>query len=845
VDGYWRGRRNAVIACTEVKIIKALLLLLIALPVFAADVELYVQPMHIEDDAGNILDLPGSTRWDTAQRKLKADDRYYDGDYWLIGRHRLEKTGNPSEPVVIPPDPIPDPVPDTPTVAASLSNGIVYSRIKRTIGPIETSFGSTTYTLNNPDLWDALPEVAKQFSDFSAPGQLVHLAEDGTETILYDCFTKLKPCVPLDASVSLDGTKVAFAVYRSDNLTRPWPANRNIPVDILGGTNNEARIYVHDLTTGLTTEWPHIAGHKESSPVWLANGKMMFSSTRDGQYGPRLNGIAPKGLGPRLFIAEQDGTNVVDITPHEVAGALHPYMLSTGRVAYGSLWLSHNLAYIGTNGGMNWPTTIDNMWMVSDIDQEGGDMTALLGGHRASFAAADGRSKNLKALHFIGERANGDACVGNYYRGNNKGLGDVICFPPQPKGIEGPAPSFLPTDIYNVANWSKSNDERSHSIDGIYQGKIGFPEGTADNQLILTVGTGYCTTVAIAWNAEPNLGDQPGCDVGLYKTTVIPSLVKSDMELIVDDPAWHEFNARVIRPRTVANVAMTKTGDDTCILASSDAGSTDAHGKKPYNFNSNYFNMANNGGEIDGLAHSELAAIRFYEIIPNATKFGTSKNTIGNDVRLLGDVPLLADNSFKVQLPCDTPYTLAGVDSDGLIIKRDQIPQSLRPGEKRTCGGCHLHGEEGRAYSDSLAFTADPFPLLLPTPVPSFEADIKPMLATHCGSCHTADLPIDDYAKLAWDVSQVHVKPEWQVQMSTSTRKGWKYGLQRPYISKYINSMFARESLLYWKAANERTDGRTDSTYDNDIDFGADHPTTITTAEIKTLGAWIDAGAAK
>jgi hypothetical protein len=819
---------------------KYVFLLLFALPVFATDVELYVQPMHIEDDAGNILDLPGSTRWDTAQRKLKADDRYYDGDYWIIGRHRLEKTGNPfiapepNDPVVIP-DPVPDPPAATP-----LSNGIVYSRIKRMHEPVDGVVNGNSYTIQNPEIWVPLPEVSHQFDGFGAPGQLVHLSADGVENIIFDCFTQSRPCVPFDVSVSLDGAKLAFTVYSSGNLVRPYPENRNIPLEVLGSTGSEAQIYTHDLNTGVTTAWPHVAGRRETSPVWLPNGKMLFSSDRAATYRPWLDRIiAMSHPDSQLFVAEQDGSNAVAISPHEVGGALHPYVLSSGRVAYASLWYSHNLGYISTNGGWNWPTTLDNMWMISDMDQEGGDMTALLGAHRNSFTAQDGRTKNMKALHFIGQLANGDVCVGNYYRGNNLGLGDVTCFPLEPKGVEGLAPLFLPTNLYNVANWSKSNDEASKSIDGQYQGKIGWPEGTADNQLLLTVGTGYCTKVGLLpEGGRPNLVDQDGCDVGLYKTTVIPSLAMSDLELIVDDPEWQEFNARVVRSRSVASVAMTTNADDTCTLASSDAGSTDAHGKKPYNFNHNYFNTGNNGGEIDGLDHSELAAIRFYEVVPNATKTPSVgfKNTIGNAVKLLGDVPLLDDKSFKVQLPCDTPYLLAGVDVDGLIIKRDQLPQSLRQGEQRNCSGCHLHGEEGRPYSDSMAFTADPFPLLLPTPVPSFEADIKPMLAAHCGSCHTADLPIGDYVKLVWN--------PWQTGTPEALKVPVK-ALQRPYISKYINTMFARESLLYWKAANQRTDGRTDSTYDNDIDFGADHPTTITTAELKLLGAWIDAGAAQ
>jgi hypothetical protein len=79
------------------------------------------------------------------------------------------------------------------------------------------------------------------------------------------------------------------------------------------------------------------------------------------------------------------------------------------------------------------------------------------------------------------------------------------------------------------------------------------------------------------------------------------------------------------------------------------------------------------------------------------------------------------------------------------------------------------------------------------------------------------------------------------VRTSENPRRRW--GLQRPYTSKFVNTMFARESLLYWKAANERSDGRSDESYDSDIDFGADHPTTISADELEILGRWLDSGA--
>ena len=73
---------------------------------------------------------------------------------------------------------------------------------------------------------------------------------------------------------------------------------------------------------------------------------------------------------------------------------------------------------------------------------------------------------------------------------------------------------------------------------------------------------------------------------------------------------------------------------------------------------------------------------------------------------------------------------------------------------------------------------------------------------------------------------------------------------RRPQLTRYVRAFNALGSPLYWKAANERTDGNTDDTFDDasppddrDLDFGADHPTEITDEELGMLARWIDIGA--
>jgi len=127
-----------------------------------------------------------------------------------------------------------------------------------------------------------------------------------------------------------------------------------------------------------------------------------------------------------------------------------------------------------------------------------------------------------------------------------------------------------------------------------------------------------------------------------------------------------------------------------------------------------------------------------------------------------------------------------------------------------------------------------------------------------CVSCHGGaaaaaglrlDLPRDPakvntnaddstYFRLALDWSQQNVPAN--LRYTSAAHASY---LDKPNLSKYVRMMNARGSLLYWKAANRRTDGHADADRSDDVDFGADHPTTITADELGTLSRWIDTGA--
>ena len=65
------------------------------------------------------------------------------------------------------------------------------------------------------------------------------------------------------------------------------------------------------------------------------------------------------------------------------------------------------------------------------------------------------------------------------------------------------------------------------------------------------------------------------------------------------------------------------------------------------------------------------------------------KNHTGTLARVLGTVPIAADGSFHVEVPADRLIHAQVLDSDRRVVGNQQIWMYTRPGETRSCVGCH------------------------------------------------------------------------------------------------------------------------------------------------------------
>jgi hypothetical protein len=236
----------------------------------------------------------------------------------------------------------------------------------------------------------------------------------------------------------------------------------------------------------------------------------------------------------------------------------------------------------------------------------------------------------------------------------------------------------------------------------------------------------------------------------------------------------------------------------------------------------------------------------------NSELYKMTMNTLGyRDVKGYQRAPLEADGSVKMEVPCDTPLLMSGENANGEVIAHDDMLHSLRPGETRTCHGCHdAHSEERIAelghvpaatrFANTIGATRTPKAGTIHS-LPKF-AQVQPMITRSCGGCHTG-FENDDllYSRVVWDTKQRDFKPWLPITPPTPGVAG--NTLWRPLTSRFV-SKFALESPLYWYANNKTMDGRTNATFNWDIDYKAGHPDTGISVEEKVLlKDWLDTGA--
>jgi Hydrazine synthase alpha subunit middle domain len=95
--------------------------------------------------------------------------------------------------------------------------------------------------------------------------------------------------------------------------------------------------------------------------------------------------------------------------------------------------------------------------------------------------------------------------------------------------------------------------------------------------------------------------------------------------------------------------------------------------------------------------------------------------------QILGYAPIEPDGSFKLEVPADTPLALAIIDTKGRALQTHLNWIQVRPGERRTCDGCH---SPRRGASINDAAQTNTLPAALAPALASQHASGETMAAT-------------------------------------------------------------------------------------------------------------------
>lgn len=770
-----------------------------------------------------------------------------------------------------------------------MSNPIVYTSSPRDLQPLPPYDDRT--------LFQDPTDVARIVSGFEESDLEIKYPNRFIE-VIYNCTTSPVDCAAQEGRVSPDGKKIVYSVTFGKLVQEVSNKSWHLRPPI------HSKLYIYDRASKSSKQIPNQAASViNRMPDWIDNNTIVYSSNAGNKYGIRDQfnchnngecvsqsyGYGAEAKSLQLWKMNINGTAQVNLTPHEVM-AIRPTVLrhpnNQGRIAYSSWQSSEDKGYYGGGSG---PATIVNLWWIMTIDQNGGSPASLAGAHHSGYINKEAPSGMQQvdaylALRSVGEDTLGRIYFSNYYRANHFGLGTIYRMTP-PEGdfqVEGCStqncylrtmnPSnrkgtgqYIPPDLLAVTPFGVGSDnQQNRTADGRPVGKAGHAAPLANGHMLATWGQGLCHLEPMSPRFDgtrASLGWQPLCDrqiVELLVDQVDDPFDARQMKVLAGHPFKNEWDAVEVYPRPVTHTQQPLDPAKGCFLQVVDmrkaelypidatmdwkmrAKLTGIQGNAVKPHDPNYY-----GNTVKSLA---VYGVALHSTIYPDPKFMSSLNYSGfEDKWLMGKQDMMADGSVKMQVPCETPFQMSGMDASGKVIAHDTITHSLRKGETRTCHGCH----DGHSIERSLEIGQDPLQRFSRTLAASTNParvagtarvsfkEVAPIITKACAGCH-AGFQNDN---LLWNrvvADQKQTDFPWMTRMKNFNGG---YDLPRPYFSSLV-ARYADWSMLYWVMAGKRTDGYTNADFANDQDYPAGHPVVaVTPAEVKKVVDYIQLGA--
>jgi hypothetical protein len=564
-------------------------------------------------------------------------------------------------------------------------------------------------------------------------------------------------------------------------------------------------------------------------PCYLPSGRIMFSSTRSER--TVLCGGSAALVSPTLHSMKADGSDVQQLTASLVS-EFCPVVLDDGRVMY------HRWEYV--DKGARVGKTIWNMHPDGAMPQEvygGGDDSTTVYMYPQPMPGKELRFVSAGTCHFPQ-----GGCVGAI----------MLVDPSRPNRKRGPDPDEKEykqfDDKYAVTNLTPHIFVERRTEPGWHfrqkDGSYRHDRNGTSGHLYTHPWPVSDTTFIVSY--KPNPADHYKNTANAYGLYLIDT--KGSHRLIHKDAnlsCWHAtpLMARKTPPeiRPTRDTTLAKRNKALCVVTDITKG-------------------------MPGVKAGEVKWLRINEAVPRywatGRRWGGGASSSGWKAALWprvqwGVVPVEADGSASFEVPADRNIFFQALDKDFREIQRERTYVNYRPGEVRSCVGCH--GGPGRvvapvAMTKPLAMKrapskpqAQPCDLKkngggdLPMQVIHYPTDIQPIFDAKCVSCHGKQKKGEPAGKLT-------LTGEVKGHYSTSYQELASKQLAGPILSEftsfrqgdrgnYNGAMLPPKSLGCYQSTMIKM--LTDKTHKNNEK--KDHSKRLTPNELMILSRWVDA----
>jgi len=465
-----------------------------------------------------------------------------------------------------------------------------------------------------------------------------------------------------DPCVSFDGKRILFSMRRQgDPYRNIWEINAD-------GTG------LRQVTSG--------GGH-DFDPLYLPDGKIMFTSSRHGGMDEYNHSPAEN-----LYTCDDDGGNLTRVS-FNMSDDFDPTLTADGHVVY-TRW-----DHFGTF----------NRFPLFVANPDGSAPFHKFGPHNRNFfhaqATPEGRLIAIESTMI------------------NEDAGPLAVL----KLEQGPAD---PASSNPSLNWDVLTVQVNNNGAPWPYGAFKYPFPLGGNQYVAS----YTLPAAVEGDVDYGLYTFSLSQAGAGTVADPATLSINDLTFLYNDPDWNEYDAQLLAPHAKPPVIPTvvNPAEDSGVILANDI-----------------FNRASNDGQevpVKGVdAVDEIAVV-----VGIPTVQGEPNDFSANEFEkraILGFAPVYSDGSFRIRVPADLPIAWATLDDlrRGFVVKRSWM--YVRPGEEITkCSGCHqdrLVNQTLETNPNPIAATQAPTDLNISPAGYTFinyRDHIGPIVESKCAGCH-------------------------------------------------------------------------------------------------------------